>query len=68
MCIESLSIDLTRPMLDAAARSVDKLADKIEEKVPSAFLSRGWGILIDNHTPGLRRRMRPSSRMNMPNL
>jgi hypothetical protein len=31
VCIESLSIDLTRPMLDAAARSVDKLADKIDE-------------------------------------
>ncbi|KAF8605275.1 DNA repair helicase [Ceratobasidium sp. AG-I] len=31
VCIESLSIDLTRPMLDAAARSVTKLGDKIEE-------------------------------------
>ncbi|KAG8741353.1 DNA-dependent ATPase of the nucleotide excision repair factor 4 complex [Ceratobasidium sp. 414] len=31
VCIESLSIDLTRPMLDAAARSVVKLGDKIEE-------------------------------------
>ncbi|KAH9966665.1 DNA repair helicase [Russula dissimulans] len=31
VCIESLSIDLTRPMLDSAARSVDKLADKIDE-------------------------------------
>ena len=35
VCIESLSIDLTRPMLDAAARSVDKLADKIDEQVSS---------------------------------
>ena len=35
VCIESLSIDLTRPMLDAAARSVDKLADKIDEQVPN---------------------------------
>jgi DNA excision repair protein ERCC-2 len=33
VCIESLSIDLTRPMLDAATRSVDKLADKIDEQV-----------------------------------
>lgn len=33
VCIESLSIDLTRPMLDAAARSVTKLGDKIEECV-----------------------------------
>ncbi|KAJ9097166.1 DNA-dependent ATPase of the nucleotide excision repair factor 4 complex [Naganishia friedmannii] len=31
VCLESLSIDLTRPMLDSAARSVTKLADKIEE-------------------------------------
>ncbi|THH10185.1 hypothetical protein EW145_g1487 [Phellinidium pouzarii] len=31
VCIESLSIDLTRPMLDSAVRSVTKLGDKIEE-------------------------------------
>lgn len=31
VCIESLSIDLTRPMLDSAARSVTRLGDKIEE-------------------------------------
>lgn len=31
VCIESLSIDLTRPMLDSAARSVNKLNDKIAE-------------------------------------
>ena len=31
VCIESLSIDLTRPMLDAAGRSVVKLSDKIDE-------------------------------------
>ncbi|KAI0030821.1 DNA repair helicase [Vararia minispora EC-137] len=31
VCIESLSIDLTRPMLDSASRSVTRLADKIEE-------------------------------------
>ncbi len=31
VCIESLSIDLTRPMLDSAARSVVRLGDKIEE-------------------------------------
>ncbi|KAK7014868.1 helicase ATP-binding domain-containing protein [Favolaschia claudopus] len=31
VCIESLSIDLTRPMLDAAGRSVVKLGDKVEE-------------------------------------
>lgn len=33
VCIESLSIDLTRPMLDSAARSVVKLGEKIEEQV-----------------------------------
>jgi len=31
VCIESLSVDLTRPMLDSAARSVVKLGEKIEE-------------------------------------
>ena len=31
VCIESLSVDLTRPMLDSAARSVNKIGDKIEE-------------------------------------
>ncbi|KAF8582332.1 DNA repair helicase [Ramaria rubella] len=31
VCIESLSIDLTRPMLDSAARSVSKLGDKIDD-------------------------------------
>lgn len=33
VCIESLSIDLTRPMLDAAGRSVAKLSERIEEWV-----------------------------------
>jgi DNA excision repair protein ERCC-2 len=37
VCIESLSIDLTRPMLDASARSVGILADKIEEYVLYLF-------------------------------
>ncbi|RCH91594.1 DNA-dependent ATPase of the nucleotide excision repair factor 4 complex, partial [Rhizopus azygosporus] len=31
VCIESLSIDLTRPMLDASARSIGILSEKIEE-------------------------------------
>lgn len=35
VCIESLSIDLTRPMLDAAGRSVETLTQKIEECVRS---------------------------------
>lgn len=33
VCIESLSIDLTRPMLDSAARSITKLGENIEELV-----------------------------------
>lgn len=33
VCIESLSIDLTRPMLDSAARSITKLGEKVEELV-----------------------------------
>jgi len=31
VCLESLSIDLTRPMLDSASRSVVKLGEQIEE-------------------------------------
>ncbi|KDN37186.1 hypothetical protein RSAG8_10318, partial [Rhizoctonia solani AG-8 WAC10335] len=31
VCIESLSIDLTRPMLESAARSVTRLGEKIDE-------------------------------------
>lgn len=33
VCIESLSIDLTRPMLDTAARNVETLTEKIAEWV-----------------------------------
>jgi hypothetical protein len=47
VCIESLSIDLTRPMLDAAARSVDKLADKIDEQVIFELSIRGQVMLIE---------------------
>jgi hypothetical protein len=53
-------------MLDAAGRSVDKLADKIDERVLSEFFMRGQVILIG--APGLRRQTRPSCKMNMPNL
>lgn len=31
VCIESLSIDLNRPILDAGAKSVSMLADRIKE-------------------------------------
>lgn len=33
VCIESLSIDLTRPMLDSATRSVASLEEKVKESV-----------------------------------
>lgn len=35
VCIESLSVDLTRPILDTAARNVQALSEKIEECVYS---------------------------------
>ena len=42
VCIESLSIDLTRPMLESATRSVTKLGDKIDEWALSYWnLARG---------------------------
>lgn len=49
VCIESLSIDLTRPMLDAAGRSVDKLADKIEEikKTDASKLQDEYAKLVE---------------------
>lgn len=41
VCIESLSVDLTRPILDSAARSVQALSEKIEECVlPTPELPR----------------------------
>ncbi|CAE6440515.1 unnamed protein product [Rhizoctonia solani] len=39
VCIESLSIDLTRPMLEAAARSVTRLGEKID-KIKATDASR----------------------------
>lgn len=35
VCMESLSIELTRPMLDSAARNVEKLNERIVEWVHS---------------------------------
>ncbi|KAI0302032.1 DNA repair helicase [Russula brevipes] len=51
VCIESLSIDLTRPMLDAAARSVDKLADKIDEvkKTDASKLQDEYAKLVEGY-------------------
>ncbi|TFL07611.1 DNA repair helicase [Pterulicium gracile] len=49
VCIESLSIDLTRPMLDAAARSVVKLGEKIEEikTTDAAKLQNEYARLVE---------------------
>ncbi|EIM90023.1 DNA repair helicase [Stereum hirsutum FP-91666 SS1] len=49
VCIESLSIDLTRPMLDSAARSVNKLGDKIDEikKTDASKLQDEYAKLVE---------------------
>ncbi|KAG1894495.1 uncharacterized protein F5891DRAFT_1255187 [Suillus fuscotomentosus] len=49
VCIESLSIDLTRPMLDSAARSVVKLGEKIDEikKTDAAKLQDEYARLVE---------------------
>ncbi|CAL1704752.1 unnamed protein product [Somion occarium] len=49
VCIESLSIDLTRPMLDSAARSVGRLGDKIEEikKTDASKLQDEYAKLVE---------------------
>ncbi|EJF65828.1 DNA repair helicase [Dichomitus squalens] len=49
VCIESLSIDLTRPMLDSAARSVVKLGDKIDEikKTDASKLQDEYAKLVE---------------------
>ncbi|KAI0807346.1 DNA repair helicase [Fomes fomentarius] len=49
VCIESLSIDLTRPMLDSAARSVVRLGDRIEEikKTDASKLQDEYAKLVE---------------------
>ncbi|TFY60783.1 hypothetical protein EVG20_g7289 [Dentipellis fragilis] len=49
VCIESLSIDLSRPMLDSASRSVNKLADKIDEikKTDASKLQDEYAKLVE---------------------
>ncbi|KAG8217512.1 hypothetical protein J3R82DRAFT_5660 [Butyriboletus roseoflavus] len=49
VCIESLSIDLTRPMLDSAARSVTKLGEKIDEikQTDAAKLQDEYAKLVE---------------------
>lgn len=60
VCIESLSIDLTRPMLDAAYRNVNSLAEKVEhvKETDAAKLQDEYERLVnglqlaDQHAPG----------------
>lgn len=49
VCIESLSIDLTRPNLDSATRSVARLGEKIEEikKTDAAKLQDEYAKLVE---------------------
>ncbi|EIN07368.1 DNA repair helicase [Punctularia strigosozonata HHB-11173 SS5] len=49
VCIESLSIDLTRPMLDSASRSVIRLGEKIEEikKTDASKLQDEYAKLVE---------------------
>lgn len=49
VCIESLSIDLTRPMLDSAYRSVDQLAKRVDEvkKTDAAKLQDEYSKLVE---------------------
>ncbi|KAK0459722.1 uncharacterized protein EV420DRAFT_1537392 [Desarmillaria tabescens] len=49
VCIESLSIDLTRPMLDSASRSIGKLGEKIEEikTTDAAKLQNEYAKLVE---------------------
>ncbi|PWN27176.1 DNA repair helicase [Jaminaea rosea] len=49
VCIESLSIDLTRPMLDSAYRSVDQLAKRVDEvkKTDAAKLQDEYSNLVE---------------------
>ncbi|KAF7304874.1 Helicase ATP-binding domain-containing protein [Mycena kentingensis (nom. inval.)] len=49
VCIESLSIDLTRPMLDSAGRSITKLGEQIEniKTKDAAKLQDEYARLVD---------------------
>ncbi|KAK0197115.1 hypothetical protein F5146DRAFT_1099421 [Armillaria mellea] len=49
VCLESLSIDLTRPMLDSASRSIGKLGEKIEEikTTDAAKLQNEYAKLVE---------------------
>lgn len=49
VCIESLSIDLTRPTLDSAYRCINQLADKVDEvkKADSSKLQDEYSRLVE---------------------
>ncbi|PPQ71972.1 hypothetical protein CVT24_008189 [Panaeolus cyanescens] len=59
VCIESLSIDLTRPMLDAASRNVTRLGEKIEEvkATDAAKLQDEYAKLVE----GLQESLEPDN-------
>lgn len=49
VCIESLSIDLTRPMLDSAYRSINQLSDRVDEikKTDASKLQDEYARLVE---------------------
>lgn len=58
VCIESLSIDLTRPMLDSASRSVVALDDKIKEikRTDASKLQEEYARLVEGLEDSARQR------------
>lgn len=58
VCIESLSIDLTRPMLDSASRSVTALEDKIKEikRTDAGKLQEEYARLVEGLEDSARAR------------
>ncbi|KAF8350712.1 hypothetical protein F5887DRAFT_940553 [Amanita rubescens] len=58
VCLESLSIDLTRPMLDSATRSIGRLGEKIEEikTTDAARLQDEYAKLVEGLEDAAERR------------
>ncbi|KAM6500526.1 Protein of unknown function (DUF1227) domain containing protein [Amanita muscaria] len=58
VCLESLSIDLTRPMLDSAARSIGKLGERIQEikATDAARLQDEYAKLVEGLQEAAERR------------
>ncbi|PWO00867.1 putative RAD3-DNA helicase/ATPase [Tilletiopsis washingtonensis] len=70
VCIESLSIDLTRPMLDSAWRSVNDLAEKVEErkKTDNSKLQEEYARLVEGLQEGASDNQEAESFMSNPVL